>query len=549
MREQLAVVARVAREPTLARIELAYLGYNMAEHATWVAALVYAYGLGGAAGAGLVAMIMLLPAAAVAPFAAYAGDRFRHDRVLLAGYMIQAATFAATALALYADAPVPVTVAAATTAASAVTMTRPAQNVLLPAITHAPADLTAANTVSGLAEGFGLFLGPLAAGVLLGRSEPGDVFAVFGALSLGNALLVLRTGVEDGAVHASHATGLRDVLADSFGGFREIRGDPRVLAIVLLLVGAMVMFGALDVLFVAVAIDHFAESESWAAYLNASFGFGAIAGAAAAVALIGRRRLTPAFAGSTVLKGLAVASIAAVPSIGLAAAVLALAGLGSTLNNIAGRTLLQRVAPEAVLARVFGVLEGLSMFALALGSIATGVLIELLDVPSAVAIIGLTLPALVVLTWRRLGSIDRDARPPDPEALALLRQLSIFAPLSAPSIERILAELTWVELPAGEVFILEGEPGDRFYVVADGRVAVTQGDRLLAEGGAGYHVGEIALLRSIPRTATVTAVTPVRAIAIERDRFLAAVSGHTASRQRAETVAADRLANSGEPAA
>jgi MFS family permease len=465
--------------------------------------------------------------------------------VLLVGYVIQAATFGATAIALYADAPVVVTVAAATLAAVAVTMTRPAQNVLLPAITHAPADLTAANTVSGLAEGFGLFLGPLAAGLLLGRSEPGDVFAVFAVLSVGNALLVLRTGIEDGIIHEAHGTGIRNVLAGTFGGFRQVRADRRVLAIVALLVGAMVMFGALDVLFVAVAIELFAESESWAGYLYASFGFGAIAGAAAAVALIGRRRLTPAFAGSTALKGLAVASIAAVPSIGLAAAVLALAGLGSTLNNIAGRTLLQRVAPEAVLARVFGVLEGLSMFALALGSILTGVLIEVLDVPSAVLIIGLTLPALVAITWRALGSIDRNARQPDPEALALLRHLPIFAPLSAPSMERILSELTWLELPAGTEFIREGEPGDRFYVVAEGRVRVTQGGRLLAEGGPGYHVGEIALLRSIPRTATVTAVTAVRAIAVERDRFLAAVTGHTASRQRAETVAADRLSNRG----
>ena len=145
-----------------------------------------------------------------------------------------------------------------------------------------------------------------------------------------------------------------------------------------------------------------------------------------------------------------------------------------------------------------------------------------------------------------IGPIDQHARQPDPEALALLRQLPIFAPLSAPSIERILAELTWLELPAGHVVIQQGDAGDRFYVIAAGEVEVTQDGRRLAAGGPGYSVGEIALLRNVTRTATVTTLTPVRAIAIERDRFLEAVTGHTASHGRIEAVASERLSNSGD---
>jgi MFS family permease len=548
MREQLSVVTRVARDRTLARIELAFLGYNMAEHAAWIAGLVYAFGLGGAGAAGLVLLVLLVPAGLIAPFAAYAGDRFRHDRVLVAGYFIQAATFALTAVALYLDAPALVSILALTAASCAVTTTRPAQDVLLPAITHAPADLTAANAVSGIVEGVGLCLGPLIAGLLLVRGEPGDVFAIFGLVSVVNTALVWRSGYDDQSTHERPGTSPREVMAGAFGGFRYVARDRRVLAIVAVLVGVTVMFGALDVLFVAVAIGHFGESDSWAGYLNASLGFGAIAGAAVAVGLVGRRRMTPAFAISASATGLAVAALAAVPTIAIAAVVIAVTGVARSVNNVAGRTLLQRVAPETVLSRVFGVLEGMHMFALALGSVATGLLIVAAGLTATVIAVGLLLPAVVIVGWRQVGPIDRDARPPDPEALALLRRLDIFAPLSAPSIERILAELNWIELPAGVDLIHEGDVGDRFYVIAEGRVEVTQGGRPLAEGGPGYAVGEIALLHDIARTATVTARTRVRAIAIERDRFLEAVTGHAGSRQRAEMVATDRLGNTGAAA-
>ena len=116
MREQLRVVLAVARDPGLARLELAYLGFNMAEYATWTAILVFGYSTGGAAAAAVFAMIQLVPAGIVAPFAAYTGDRFRRDRVLLAACLLQAATLPqsrqhADALAserLMHDAPPPV---------------------------------------------------------------------------------------------------------------------------------------------------------------------------------------------------------------------------------------------------------------------------------------------------------------------------------------------------------------------------------------------------------------------------------------------------------
>src|SRR3954471_16205672 len=218
MREQAGVVLTVAREGTLARIELAYLGFNMAEAATWVAMLVYGYRIAGAGGAALVATIQLVPAGIIAPFAAYAGDRFRRDRVLVASYLALAVTCAATAAALYGNAPAPVTILAATAVTIAFTLVRPVQAVILPSITHSPADLTAANAVEALIESLGLFLGPLVGGLLLLRAEPGDTFAVFALVCLVAALLVIGLPVEGGRVVPAPASA-GTVVAEAFGGF------------------------------------------------------------------------------------------------------------------------------------------------------------------------------------------------------------------------------------------------------------------------------------------------------------------------------------------
>ncbi|HET9436262.1 MAG TPA: cyclic nucleotide-binding domain-containing protein, partial [Candidatus Limnocylindrales bacterium] len=317
--------------------------------------------------------------------------------------------------------------------------------------------------------------------------------------------------------------------------------DSGVFVIVTLLASLDVAIGALDVLYVAAAIELLGAGEAGAGFLYAAFGLGGIIAIGLTVALVGRRRMTPAFAGGVGLFGAPVVAVGLAPWIVTAPILFAASGAGHSLANVAGRTLLQRVAPELVLARVFGVLEGLSMFALALGSLATGGIIAVFGVGGALVVAGTLVPVVVVVAWLRLAALDRNARAPDPEALALLRAIPIFAPLSAPSIERILGELSRIDVPAGSELIREGDPGDRFYVIAEGRVAVSRSGVPIREEGPGEYVGEIALLRDVPRTATVTALTPLRVIAIERERFLEAVTGHARSRERAEAVVERRM--------
>lgn len=173
VRERLRVFGVVAHDPTLRRVQLAFLGFNMTEYATWIAILVYAYDRAGATGAGVIALVQLIPAAAVAPLAAYSGDRFRRDRVLFVGFLAEALSVGLAALVLSLDLPIPFVYAAATVAATSMTFTRPAQASLLPAVTRTPEDLTAANVVSGVTEGAGIMAGPFVAGMILGVAEPG----------------------------------------------------------------------------------------------------------------------------------------------------------------------------------------------------------------------------------------------------------------------------------------------------------------------------------------------------------------------------------------
>ena len=183
---RLAVTARVVRavlrSPALRRIELAFLIFNAVEYGTWVAILLFAYAAIGPTSVGLVAVVQLVPAALVAPVSASLGDRWPRDRVLLGGYVVMAVTFGATWVAMAADIPPVLVVAAAACASASVSVIRPTQAALLPSLARTPEELTAANGLSGTVEGVGLLVGPLLAAAILVVASPA---AVFGAATAG----------------------------------------------------------------------------------------------------------------------------------------------------------------------------------------------------------------------------------------------------------------------------------------------------------------------------------------------------------------------------
>ncbi len=535
-----AVLGIVARRAPLRRIELAFAGFNIAEWGVWVALLVYAYGNGGTTEAGVVAVVQLVPAAIFAPVGSVLGDRYRPGRVLFWGYVAQSLALGATAAALLGGATPAIVYAVAVTASIAVTITRPTMAAFVPSLARTPDELTALNVVTSWTESVSVLLAPALAGVLLAVGDPGTVFAVMAGAVAASALLVrpypgpppaARDQAE--SVGASLGTAL-DVL----------RRERYARVLVIALSADFVAMGALDVLYPELAIGVLERGESWAGYLNAAFGAGATIAVVVTAGLVGKSRLVPSLLAGLALYFVAFAVLAAVPTVATALVLLAAAGAGRVIFDVTTRTLLQRVAPTDVLARIFGLLEGLAMAGLAIGSLVIAGLVALGGASLGLIGIGLLLPLAALVAGPTLLDVDRHATVPVVE-ISLLRSLPLFALLPAAQVEGLARSLHRVEVGAGTDVIVQGELGDRFYVIADGEIEVVRDGSRVAVLARGDGFGEIALLHDVPRTATCRAVGPSALYVLEQSDFLTAVTGHAPAHDEAHRLATGRSPEAG----
>jgi MFS family permease len=326
----------------------------------------------------------------------------------------------------------------------------------------------------------------------------------------------------------------RELLA---GGFRAVVSEPTTRLLVFLTTAQSFIRGCLNVLIVVGVFQLFGAGAGAVGYLTAAVGVGGLVGAFGALSLKGRRLAVP-FGISLIFWGLPIILIAAWPSVPAGIFLLAVVGAANSVEDVAVFTLFQRIVPDHVLTRVLGIVWGLAMGAIAIGSVAATGIVALVGSRAAFVVVGAILPLATLIVWRQLARIDREMLPPADE-LAIVEGVPMFAPLSIAAKEHMAARLVEVPVTAGEVVIRTGDSGDRFYMVADGALEVTNG--IHAEAHRGDFFGELALLRDIPRTATVIATTRSRLYALEREDFLAAVTGHSAVRAAGEAVVEQRL--------
>ena len=160
--------------PRLRRALISYLLFNIAEWASWIALLVWAYDRDGVRGSSVMALVQLVPAAAFAPAVATRLARLPGPRALRLGYAAQCVAGLVLGTAILLDVPFAVACVLAALGSCAVTCTRPVYNTLLPEVSETTAELTAGNATSGSAEAAATFLGPLACGVLIALWGPGE---------------------------------------------------------------------------------------------------------------------------------------------------------------------------------------------------------------------------------------------------------------------------------------------------------------------------------------------------------------------------------------
>ena len=532
----LAAFARVFANRNVRNVQIAGMASTLAIWSYGVALPVYAYHSGGARAVGLLFFARFVLAAIAAPWLGILADRWSRRRVMLTADLIRTGILVAMTVVASTGGNAYVIYVLAVSATIVAGAYTPAQAALMPSLVDSPDELTAANLVGNTISSIGMFVGPAIAGVLLALSGPASVFGLTAGLVVFSVAFVALVPADSPPERVERLRFWPELTA----GFKTVLHRPALRVVIGLSTAQTMVEGAVEVLLVVLAIRILDSGNAGVGWLDVAMGIGSLVGALVVAAMAARRRLAGGFGLGILLWGAPIAVAAAVSSLAPALLLFGVIGVGAILCQVNSVTLLQRSAENEVLGRVFAVLESLMLASLALGAAIAPGLVSWLGPRGALLATGAFLPVLLVPLWPSLRRIDAETVI-DEEPLELLRRIAIFAQLPEPVLERLAKSATAVSAAAGQAVVERGEAGHHFYVIGSGRAAVELEDGRTRELGSGEFFGEIALLRDVPRTATVRALEPLRLYAVERDEFLLAVTGHGPSLAAAENIVTTRL--------
>ena len=546
-RAVLSVFRAAFENPVLRRVGFAYALFGAAEFGVWITLLVFAYGHGGPTASMLMVLVQLIPCIALGPFLGALADRRRPSRVLCVGYGLQALSMGAVAVAIGLGAPAVVVFVLAPLTSLSFTVTRPPQAALLPAIVRTPDELTAANVMTGWTDAAAALVGPAVVGILLAWRGPGLAVAAMAGMTAISTFLVLRVLGPAAAISSdvvqddeesdgekdSDAVGLMSEMGRALASIRMGAGsnllvtvrNPQIRVLLALHTFYFMLIGALDLLCVILAVDYLHMGPGGPGFLNAALGGGALLAGFVTAFLVGRRHLANTLTVTLSIAVVALALIGAIPRVAPAILLIGTVGLAGAVFDVTGRTLLQRSAPSDAIAGSFSILEALMDSGLALGAVLVRVAIAIGGLKAALFAPAVVALLLIAGLWRRIQKIDASATVPQVE-IQLLRSIPIFAALPAPSLEGIARDLEPLTVSQGTVVIKEGDRGDCYYAVSEGELAISRDSQLLQMVSRGDGFGEIALIRDVPRQATVTAATEASLYTLDRELFVQTVTGH-----------------------
>jgi hypothetical protein len=408
----------------------------------------------------------------------------------------------------------------------------------LPWLVRTPAELAASNAVTAVMENLGALTGPLLAGGLLAVAAPAAAMAVAAGSLAVATMSLLRLTVPDMPRFAGH--GAVHVVRDVTSGLAEFLRMAPPGGVAILAFAQTLLRGALVVLIAVLAVHVLGLGGPAVGWLTAAFGAGGLFGGAVAAAAVRVTRLGRSFIAGMLLWGLPLAFLALAPAAAIAYLALVVVGVGNAVVDVAAFTMVTRLAGPRTAGKVLGALEFVALAGLATGSILTPPLLHVVGVSGTLALLGGGLAGLALAHAVRFRRLDRTMPAPRPEA-GLLQNLPMFAPLPLAVTDLLAAEVEPRQFPAGAVVMREGEAGDHFHLIVDGAAAVSVQGVPRPSLQRGDCFGEIALLRDIPRTATITAEQPLRTLALGREEFLTAVTGNSTSKIAADALAAQRL--------
>lgn len=523
----------------LIRHVVVHLTSTAADWAVFIGVLVYAFEVGGASATGLASIALLVPYITAAFFTGSLAERLPPGRVRLGGLAVQVAGYGTAALAVAGGAALPIVVAASMVGVGAVTTLRTSGAVILPAIVRSTRELAVGNLWTGYAESLGALLGPLAATGLLAFGGSAAVLAgCAGMAALGAAVTLLPRLVDPpgggDAVDRSRGS-VRRVVHN----VRGLRSRPGVLGVLFVAGAQYFVVGALDIIVVVAAEDRLDLGDSGPGLLLTMVGIGALAGGVVTTFLIRLDRLAPVLVGAMLLVAVFATTLGASLTVVAAFVLLPLIGISRSVIDLVADVLLHRSAPPEILASVYAVIEIAAGIGLILGSVGAQALIALSGVEAALYGTGGFFLLLVVITLGSMRLADSSATVPV-VSMSVIRRLPVFSSLPAAELETLSRSGEEVRTGPGERIVVEGDDGDRYYAIMSGTFEVTVRGVPVYQAQRGQGFGEVALLASVPRTATVTSMGEGLLLAIDRTPFLIAVTGHDTTRQAAWGVVRSR---------
>jgi MFS family permease len=495
--------------------------------------------------------VRMLPYVVLSIPAGLIADRFERRLVLLTSDLFRGSVMIVLTALVIANGPLILIAAFAILAACGSTFFYPAMGAYLPSLVTDERQLGPANSAFASLNNLSFIVGPAIGGLVIAAGGPGGVtlafvlnavtFVVIAAIlwTLPPSAQAATPTAEKASAFAEPNTGEAETESPAASSPTE---RPRLQLRPLAGLGiTQVLFGFLDggiqVLTIVLAVSVLRAGEEANGYLNAAIGVGGLAGAIASGALVLRRSLgMPLFVGS-VITGIGIAFLGIVPVLGVALVAIGVAAAGSIVMDVVMTTLFQRLVPDELRGRAFGLLMTLGTLSGAIGAFILPVLVQTNGAAPVLVTTGVLVVVAAGIGVLLVGSAATREASPFEATLARVARLPIFTGVPAARLEATLGRLRALPVTAGQTIIRQGDPADRFYIIESGSFSVTQqaADGSVAElrtMGSDEVFGELGLLSGSPRSATVTATSEGTLLELDGPDFLELVGASGSLRGR-----------------